>query len=76
MESLFSVQDIIVGGKILLFTMGVHCEAKKLFKKFAFSLKFVITLLSVIIRGVNQSEYTLYSCLNVKEVFARNRWNI
>ena len=48
-ESLFSVQYIIVDDKMLSFTMGVHCEAKQLLKKFAFYLKFVITLLSIII---------------------------
>ena len=28
--------------------MAVHCEAKKVLKKFTFSLKFVITLLFII----------------------------
>ena len=51
-KSPFSVLYIIVDGKILSFTMEIHCEAKKLLKTFAFSLKFVITLLSIIIGGI------------------------
>ena len=32
--------------------MGVHCEAKKLLKKSAFSIMFVITLLFIIRGGI------------------------
>ena len=51
-ESHFSVLYITVVGKILSFTMGVHWEAKELSKKFAFSLKFVITVLPIISGGI------------------------
>ena len=50
--SLFSVFYKTVEGKILSFTIGVHCKVKKLFfKKYAF-LKFVTILLSITSGGI------------------------
>ena len=64
-ESLFSVLYIIGDGKILLFTMDVDCEAKKLLKKSAFLLKFVITFLSIIIGGIKGIFVPLLNVFNM-----------
>ena len=51
---LFSVMCWTADGNLLILIMGVHCKAKKLLKKFAFSLKLATTLLFIIgeIKGI------------------------
>ena len=50
-------------------------NAKSIFGKI-WAKKFQLTLCSYHVTYVFQSEFTLYSCLNVKELFARSRHEI
>ena len=54
-------------GKVLLFTMGVHCETKKMQKKIDFSLKYVITLLSIISGGIKGIFVPLQNAFNMNQ---------
>ena len=55
-------------GKVLLFTMGVHCETKKMQKKkIDFSLKYVITLLSIISGGIKGIFVSLQNAFNMNQ---------
>ena len=52
-EKVALVIGIVTRGKVLLFGTGVHWDAKKSMKLFAFSLKFDASLLLIKMEGIN-----------------------
>ena len=52
-DNLALVTGVVTRGKVLLFETGVHWDAKKALKWFAFSLKFDTSLLLIKMGGIN-----------------------
>ena len=58
-DKLALVTGVVTRGKVLLFETGVHWDAKKKLKWFAFSLKFDINLLLIKMGGINLISFPL-----------------